>query len=125
MKKRQKYYVVWFGNPAGIFDSWKECKASIKEVKGAQYKSFLTLKEAKVAFGKEYKDYIGKKTKKKTLSAEALAKIGTPDLYSISVDAAPVGTQERWSIVEWILKLITRCFIKVLLIMEPITLESF
>ena len=36
MKKRQKYYVVWFGNPAGIFDSWKECQASIKEVKGAQ-----------------------------------------------------------------------------------------
>lgn len=65
MKKRQKYYVVWFGNPAGIFDSWKECQASIKEVKGAQYKSFLTLKEAKVAFGKEYKDYIGKKTKRK------------------------------------------------------------
>ena len=91
MKKKQKYYVVWFGNPAGIFDSWKECQASIKEVKGAQYKSFLTLKEAKVAFGKEYKDYIGKKTKKKTLSAEALAKIGAPDLYSISVDAASSG----------------------------------
>ena len=50
MKKRQKYYVVWFGNPAGIFDSWKECQVAIKDVKGAQYKSFLNLKEAKIAF---------------------------------------------------------------------------
>ena len=47
MAKKQKYYVVWFGNPAGIFDSWKECQRSIKDVKGAQYKSFLTFEEAK------------------------------------------------------------------------------
>jgi len=91
MKKRQKYYVVWFGNPAGIFDSWKECQVAIKDVKGAQYKSFLNLKEAKIAFGRDYKDYIGKNTKKKTLSVEELSKIGVPDLFSISVDAASSG----------------------------------
>ncbi|MAO48174.1 MAG: ribonuclease H, partial [Aequorivita sp.] len=38
--KKQKFYVVWFGNPAGIFGSWEECKRSIQGVKGAQYKSF-------------------------------------------------------------------------------------
>ena len=38
--KKQKFYVVWFGNPAGIFGSWEECKLSIHGVKGAQYKSF-------------------------------------------------------------------------------------
>jgi len=91
MAKKQKYYVVWFGNPAGIFDSWKECQRSIKDVKGAQYKSFLTFEEAKKAFRKEYKDYIGINTKKKKLSKEELIKIGVPNLYTISVDAASSG----------------------------------
>ena len=91
MAKKQKYYVVWFGNPAGIFDSWKECQRSIKDVKGAQYKSFLTFEEAKKAFRKEYKDYIGINTKKKKLSNEELIKIGEPNLYTISVDAASSG----------------------------------
>jgi ribonuclease HI len=91
MKKKQKYYVVWLGNPAGIFDSWKECQLSIKDVSGAQYKSFLTFEEAKKAFRNEYKDYIGINTKKKKISKEELIKIGEPNLYTISVDAASSG----------------------------------
>lgn len=91
MAKKEKFYVVWFGNPAGIFGSWKECKRSIEGVKGAQYKSFLTFAEAKKAYNKEYADYKGKNTKKKTLSAEDLARIGEPNLYSIAVDAASSG----------------------------------
>lgn len=90
MAKKQKFYVVWFGNPTGIFDSWEECKRSIAGVKGAQYKSFETFAEAKAAYNREYKDYIGKTTKK-TLSKEELERIGEPDLYSISVDAASSG----------------------------------
>jgi ribonuclease HI len=91
MAKKQKYYVVWFGNPAGIFDSWKECQMSIKDVKGPKYKSFLTFDEAKKAFKNEYKDYIGVNTKKKKLSEEEIKKIGDPNLYTISVDAASSG----------------------------------
>ena len=91
MAKKEKFYVVWFGNPAGIFGSWKECKRSIDGVKGAQYKSFLTFAEAKKAYNKEYADYKGKNTKKKTLSASEIAKIGEPNLYSIAVDAASSG----------------------------------
>ena len=91
MKKKQKYYVVWLGNPAGIFDSWKECQLSIKDVSGAQYKSFLTFEEAKKAFRNEYKDYIGINSKKKKISKEELIKIGEPNLYTISVDAASSG----------------------------------
>ena len=91
MKKKQKYYVVWLGNPAGIFDSWRECQLSIKDVSGAQYKSFLTFEEAKKAFRNEYKDYIGINTKKKKISKEELIKIGEPNLYTISVDAASSG----------------------------------
>ena len=83
--------MVWFGNPAGIFDSWKECQLSIKGVSGAQYKSFLTFTEAKKAFNKEYADYKGKTTKKKTLTKEQLEKIGVPNLYTIAVDAASSG----------------------------------
>lgn len=87
---KKKYYVVWFGNPAGIFDSWKECKRSIHGVTGAQYKSFETFDEAKKAYNKEYADYKGKTVKKK-LSKEQLDRIGEPNLYSISVDAASSG----------------------------------
>jgi ribonuclease HI len=91
MAKKEKFYVIWFGNPAGIFRSWKECKRSIDGVKGAQYKSFLTFAEAKTAYNKEFSDYRGKNTKKKTLSPTELAKIGAPNLYSIAVDAASSG----------------------------------
>ena len=90
-KKKEKFYVVWYGNPAGIFGSWKECQLSIKGVSGAQYKSFNTFAEAKIAYNKEYTDYKGKNTKKKTLTKEELAKIGEPNLYSIAVDAASSG----------------------------------
>ncbi|MBT8255619.1 MAG: ribonuclease H family protein [Bacteroidia bacterium] len=91
MAKKEKFYVVWFGNPTGIFGSWEECQRSIKGVKGAQYKSFETFAEAKEAYGKEYQDYKGKSSKNKTLTKAELAAIGEPDLYSIAVDAASSG----------------------------------
>ncbi len=91
MAKKQKFYVVWFGNPTGIFGSWEECQRSIKGISGAQYKSFETFAEAKEAYNKEYADYKGKNTKKKGLTKEELEKIGDPDLYSIAVDAASSG----------------------------------
>jgi len=91
MAKKEKFYVVWFGNPAGIFDNWKECQRSIKGVKGAQYMSFPSFGEAKIAYNKEYTDYKGKKINKKTLPKEDLIKIGDPNLFSICVDAASSG----------------------------------
>lgn len=91
MSTKTKYYVVWHGNPPGIYNTWKDCKKAIDGVKGAQYKSFLTHKEATVAFSKSYIDYKGKGTVKKSLSKEQLVKIGDPNLYSISVDAASSG----------------------------------
>ncbi len=90
-KKKQKYYVVWYGQRTGIFPTWEDCKAAINGVKGAQYKSFLTFEEAKIAYNKEYADYKGKNTKKKSLSKEEIEKIGQPNLYTISVDAASSG----------------------------------
>ena len=90
-KKKQKFYVVWYGHRTGIFPTWEDCKAAINGVKGAQYKSFLTFEEAKIAYNKEYADYKGINTKKKTLSKEEIEKIGQPNLYTISVDAASSG----------------------------------
>lgn len=89
--KKQKYYVVWFGNPTGIFESWDKCKKAITGITGAQYKSFPTMAEAKKAFASQYKDYAGKGLKKKTLSAAEKASYGEPNLFSIAVDAASSG----------------------------------
>lgn len=90
MAKKKKYYVVWFGNPTGIFTSWDACKKAISGVSGAQYMSFETKEEAEVAYSKEYSDCKGR-TSKKTLTKAALNLIGEPNLYSISVDAASSG----------------------------------
>ncbi len=85
--------MVWFGNPAGIYKTWDACKKAISGVKGAQYKSFLTLQEAKKAFYHgAYETYKGKNTnKKKALTEAEKEAYGTPDLYTIAVDAASSG----------------------------------
>ena len=91
-KKKKKYYTVWKGHHTGVFESWDDCKAQIKDFKGAQYKSFNTFDAAKKALKGNYKDYIGKsKTFKSELSEEKLKKIGKPNLNSICVDAAVSG----------------------------------
>jgi len=90
-KKKKKYYVVWYGHETGIFKTWKECQDAIDGVKGAQYMSFLNLVEAQKAYDKEYVDYKGRKSNKRSLSDEELKKIGEPNLYTISVDAASSG----------------------------------
>ena len=48
-KKKKKYYAVWKGHHTGVFESWDDCKAQIKDFKGAQYKSFSTFDAAKKA----------------------------------------------------------------------------
>ncbi len=90
-KSKKKFYVVFKGRKGGIFKTWKECEAQVFGFQGAQYKSFLTFNEAKIAYNKEYADYKGKSTKKKSLSKEELKKIGDPNLYTISVDADSIG----------------------------------
>ncbi|WOD44814.1 ribonuclease H family protein [Hwangdonia lutea] len=91
-KKKKKYYTVWKGHKTGVFESWNDCKAQIKDYQGAVYKSFSTFNAAKNALTGNYKDYIGKTTKfKSELSEAQLKKIGQPNYNSISVDAASSG----------------------------------
>ena len=91
-KKKKKYYTVWKGHNTGVFESWEDCKAQIKDYKGAQYKSFTSFEAAKKALKSNYKYYIGKSKKfVSELSEEQLKKIGEPNLNSICVDAAVSG----------------------------------
>jgi len=91
-KKKKKYYTVWKGHKTGVFETWDDCKAQIKNFEGAQYKSFSTFDAAKKAFSGNYKDFIGKNKKfNSELSLEQLKKIGQPNYNSISVDAASSG----------------------------------
>ena len=91
-KKKKKYYTVWKGHHTGVFESWEDCKAQIKDFEGAQYKSFSTFDAAKTALKNNYFDYVGKnKGFKSELSDTALKKIGQPNYNSISVDAASSG----------------------------------
>ena len=91
-KKKKKYYTVWKGHKTGVFESWDDCKAQIKDFQGAQYKSFITFEAAKKALKGNYKDYIGKAKKfNSELSEEQLKKIGQPNYNSIAVDAASSG----------------------------------
>lgn len=91
-KKRKKYYTVWKGHHKGVFESWEDCKAQIKDFEGAQYKSFATFDAAKTALKNNYFDYVGKNKRfKSELSETHLKKIGHPNFNSISVDAASSG----------------------------------
>lgn len=52
----QKYYTVWAGLTTGVFSSWKQCQRQILGFKGARFKSFQTLTEAKAALNRRYQD---------------------------------------------------------------------
>jgi len=88
---KKKFYVVWKGHKKGVFTSWKVCKKQIDGFEGAQYKSFADLNEAEFASTKNYANYVGKETKKTSLSLKEKEKLGKPNLESISVDAACSG----------------------------------
>lgn len=91
-KKKKKYYTVWKGHKTGVFETWNDCKAQVKDYQGAIYKAFDTFEAAKKALNSNYKDYIGKKKAfKSELSEAQLKKIGSPNYNSISVDAASSG----------------------------------
>ena len=80
---KQKYYVVWKGNNPGVYNSWEKCQDEIKNIKGALFKSFGKIEEAKKAYKMGYNQY-----KKNSVTVHVL---DGPELNSISVDAASSG----------------------------------
>ncbi|MGF1554902.1 viroplasmin family protein [Paucihalobacter sp.] len=91
-KKKKKYYTVWKGHHTGVFETWDDCKAQVKNFEGAQYKSFDAFETAKQALKGNYYDFISKKGAFKSgLNQLQLDRIGQPNFNSISVDAASSG----------------------------------
>jgi len=90
-KKSSKFYTVWKGKTPGVYPSWEACREQINGVKGAQYKSFPTRKEAEEAFNSNYAAYKGRGKKEASLSSRERLLIGDPDYHSIAVDAASGG----------------------------------
>ena len=84
----KKYYVVWKGKKPGLYDNWKECEAQVKGVDGAVYKSFQGLEEARRAYSGDPKDYVKRRATSQKVPS---AKVGSPVLESLSVDAACSG----------------------------------
>lgn len=91
MTKKSKFYVVWIGVEPGIYNSWADCSLQINGYKGAQYKSFDTLKEATEAYNSHPSDYIQKSPPLETHSDSP--KILSKEIIenSVCVDAACSG----------------------------------
>ncbi len=91
MTKKRKFYVVWIGVEPGIYNSWADCSLQINGYKGAQYKSFDTLKEATEAYNSHPSDYIQKSPPLETHSDSP--KILSKEIIenSVCVDAACSG----------------------------------
>ncbi len=89
-KFKKKYYVVWKGRNAGIFDSWEDCKVQTDGFVGALYKSFDSVEAATIAFRKNpYEVFKG--TAKDSVTSSS-TKSNTAILKnSICVDAACSG----------------------------------
>lgn len=90
MAKKSKYYVVWNGRKTGVFDSWKDCEASVKGFEGAKYKSFDSLVLAQEAFNDNPDKFISKNKKTKPV-LQTLLTANLPIYESISTDAACSG----------------------------------
>jgi len=86
MEKKQKFYTVWEGRKAGVYDSWDTCKKQVEGFQGAKYKSFDTKKEAETALKENYWKYT-QKTEQKQLKISASA-FPPPLQESVVVDAA-------------------------------------
>ena len=91
----KKFYVVWDGHTPGIYESWDECLAQVKSYPGAKYKSYKSLDAAREAYSMSYANAQSESIKDTGLSKEQLAKIGSPIMASIAVDAACSGNPGR------------------------------
>ncbi len=88
MAKKQKYYVVWNGHEPGIYKSWAECLAQVKNYPGAEYKAFPNEVAAEAAFANQYGDYKKTGGKAAAVDHESITEIVRD---SIAVDAACSG----------------------------------
>ena len=80
----KKFYAVRKGRKTGIFTTWDECKSQVHGFPCAEYKSFLTLEDAKafMQLGMEDENQLPFEDEKKS-SLESLSKVdGEPELIA-------------------------------------------
>ena len=98
-KQRAKFYVVWQGREAGIYESWAACEAQVKGV-AAKYKGFATRTEAEKAYSEGFEKHISfDRPVKNEQAASIVRRIISPEemmrqgvkLPALAVDAACSG----------------------------------
>lgn len=98
-KQRAKFYVVWQGREAGIYDSWVDCEAQVKGV-AAKYKGFVTRAEAEKAYAEGFEKHISFDRPVKNEQSTSIVRGGIPPeemvrqgvkLPALAVDAACSG----------------------------------
>ena len=100
-KQKAKFYVVWQGREAGIYDSWAACEAQVKGV-AAKYKGFATRAEAEAALAANPEEYISRNAIAKRSTASSASDLQalcadlqqsdrSPILPALAVDAACSG----------------------------------
>lgn len=88
MEKKPKFYTVWEGRKAGVYDSWDDCKKQVEGVAGAKYKSFDSKKEAETALKENYWKYTQAQSGAKKQTKILASAFPPPIQESIVVDAA-------------------------------------
>jgi Predicted double-stranded RNA/RNA-DNA hybrid binding protein len=86
---KNKYYVVWNGSNAGVFDSWSACEKAVKGEKGILFKGFPDRQSAEKAFKMGYGAY--KKYGVEEKAWQNISSASKPIVPSIAVDAACSG----------------------------------
>ncbi len=87
---RRKFYVVWVGFNPGIYDTWEECEAQIKNFPGAKYKAFDDQTTATLAFRGDSSEHIGVLRSIASHKANVINYAAFPEIIldSIAVDGA-------------------------------------
>ena len=88
-KQKAKFYVVWQGREAGIYDSWAACEAQVKGV-AAKYKGFATREEAEAALAANPEDYIIRKPAKLQSGHHLAASATTATQPTLSLQSSPI-----------------------------------
>ncbi len=94
---KKRFYVVWKGRRAGVFETWDECAVQVNGYPGAEYKGFDSRADAEAALLGTYADctttakqpgVLSTTESPKQLTDHELRRIGKPITESYSVDAA-------------------------------------
>ncbi len=87
--KKPRYYVIWKGHKAGIYDNWIDAAKQIHGFKKPVYQAFGSKQMAEKAYADIPENYLGRGFKKtRDMTTEEKIKYGEPNMLSISVDAA-------------------------------------